>query len=841
MIASTFCFLSFLQQVSPPQQPLPEAAPFVLWTSPQFLAGIDFGEGVGMSLGDWDGDGWTDVFAFSSAHLWKNEGGLGWRFIADLDSVLPYSSVRYGAAFGDFNEDGLLDIATEPRKGQGDDCLHILRNEGGGRFTNIAIDPNLLNWQPCGAFAETNVWGDVDGDGDLDLFMPTYQATLGSVDNRFLQNLGPSGPNGAYRFFEDGPGFGVSIPAGASNPEGAQLLDLDHDGDLDLFSNGHLYLNQSTFGQPSFEWLRAGVSGIRKRAVIDEGSVLTDFDLDGDFDLLQNYTAGRGFRIWENRGDGTFFETPESLIEDFVAGASFGIGVCDFDLDGDEDFLGQGTIRINTASQGELGFRIISNPIPPSFTSGGIPGWSDWDRDGDMDLFLANGNHGTWLFENTTFDKETAMSSRNDLRVRIVKSDPQVLRGLETEYGTVVELVPRRQAFPARWVRTVSSSGGYINQNEYDVRFAVPAISPTANAVETQFDLMADFPCLPSQGFHRVDARVNPVLSNLSLDVLRGNREIRIERSGAVYVRDVRLDPQPPVSPILVTTGAGLIQPTQTVGLPDMQDANSEDWFVGVEVSIASSANIQEVREVFLDGVPFQRAPGETNIFVWNVTAGQNPFRIPGGSQELQSLGRNDRQAFPVSWRLLPGHTYRIVARVAKWRNTPISGPIAQGEFTLEGGLGFESAYPRLPVDVVQATLDTQNVPLVLRLGSVGDDWRDLGQGSLDLSVSGSAYPRSTIQVGVQGAAPFSEVHLVMGYSVGCTAYPGGRVIVPNMDKIFPAGQTDQNGSLMKNFILPFDLRPGNPLILQALVMDSGAPFGRRLTHAMVARVTQTP
>ena len=838
----TFIFLlAGPQQPAPPRLPLPEAAPFQLWTSSQFPTGINFGEAVGMSLGDWNADGWTDVFAFSSAHLWKNEGGQGWSLIADLDSILPYAAVRYGAAFGDFNADGLPDIATEPRKGQGDSCLHILRNEGGGNFTNIATDPALLNWQPCGAFAETNLWGDVDGDGDLDLFMPTYQVSKGSIDNRFLQNLGPTGPNGEFRFFEDGPGFGVAIPAGASNPEGAQFLDLDHDGDLDLFSNGHLYLNQSTLGIPSFEWLKAGVSGIRKRAVIDEGSVLTDYDLDGDFDLLQNYTAGRGFRIWRNEGDGTFAETPEEIIEDHMAGASFGIGVCDFDLDGDEDFLGLNTIRKNTAAQGRIGFKLIPNPIPPSFTTGGVPGWCDWDRDGDADLFLANGNYGTWLFENTTYDSQTSMAKRRDLRVRAVKADDLVPRGLESEYGTVIELIPRQQTFPARWVRTVTSSGGYINQNEYDVSFAVPGATPSANPIETRFDLMADFPSLPEQGFHRVDSRVNPALANLSLRNLKKQREIRIEREGAVHIRGVRLDPQPPLSPKLATTGFGLIQPSQTVGLPDMQDANSQNWFVGVELSIDPSAEIQEVRELWLDGAPFQRQHGETNVFVWDVTPGQTPVRIPGGSKEIDNLGNNDRQTIPVSWRLLPGHLYRVVARVSRWRSTPIAGPVHQGDFTLHGGLAFDNPFPRLAADTVQASVDAQNISLALRLAEAGPDWRDFGEGSLDLSVEGDPSAGNTIRLSLQGAPPLADVYLVLGHSVACSSYPGGRVLVPNLDQVVPGGQTDATGSFIQDFLLPVDLKQGNPIVLQALVEDSSAPFGRRLTHAMVARVRPVP
>jgi len=837
MILALLCAIPTPQQPTAPPIPQPETAPFQLWTSPAFPQGFDFGEAVGMSLGDWNADGWVDVFAFSSGHLWKNEGGQNWSFANDLDSVLPAASVRYGAAFGDFNADGLPDIVTEPRKGGGDSCLHLLRNEGGSLFHDIAGDPTLLNWQPCGALAETALWGDVDADGDLDLFFPTYQASKGSIDNRFLQNLGPVGPQGQTAFFEDGPGFGVSIPSGASNPEGAQFLDLDHDGDLDLFSNGHLYLNQSAFGQPLFEWLKSGVSGIRKRGIIDEGSVLTDYDLDGDFDLLQNYTSGRGFRIWRNQGDGTFEETLESLIENHTAGASFGIGVCDFDLDGDEDFIGLDIIRENIAAQGGSGFRIVPNPIPAQFTTGGVPGWADWDRDGDSDLFLANGAYGTWLFENTTYQEDTPSRERRQMRVRAVKGSPGVPRGLETEYGTVIECVPRNQSTSARWVRTVSSSGGYINQNEYDVTFAFPNhFGITETTKDIRFDLFADFPSIPSEGFHRVDARVNPVLSNLRLANLGNNRTLTLEREGVVHLQGLSLAPQPPVSPTLQTTGVGLAQARQAIPLPDMKTTTEKDWFVGIEIEVDPGVNPLEVVEIWLDGAPIARSHEEPNAFIWDITQPAQAHLLLGGQVKLQNRGDNDRIARPVMWRLQPGHRYRIVARVSRWRETSLNAPIPQGAFSLEGGLYFNNPNPKAAQAVLAANLDLQKTSVALRLAEAGADWRDLGHGSFALQAVGPPIPRGTIQLSLQGVTPTADVTLILGRHAGCMEYTGGRAIIPSIDQVLSAGKTDALGNLTQTVLLPFDLKPGDPIFLQALIDDPSAPFGKWLTHALVAR-----
>ena len=216
---------------------LGQDVPLELFTNAQYGPphGVPLGEAIGISFGDYDGDGWIDLFVCESGNLWRNVDGQTWAFVTDVDSILPPTSTRYGSSFGDYDRDGLPDLAIEPRTDGGDSCFHLLRNLGGGMFVDVAGDPQVVDFQPCGA-SETMCWGDVDGDGEMDLFLPFYLPT----DNRLLHNLGPTGPGGAHRFQEIGAAAGVKIPAGNARPEGAQLCDVDRDGDLDLYSNGAL-------------------------------------------------------------------------------------------------------------------------------------------------------------------------------------------------------------------------------------------------------------------------------------------------------------------------------------------------------------------------------------------------------------------------------------------------------------------------------------------------------------------------------------------------------------------------------------------------------------------------
>src|SRR5262249_47602450 len=168
--------------------------------------------------------------------------------------------------------------------------------------------PDLLDVQPCGMYAETFAWADVDDDGDLDLWATAYQSSVqpGSGGNRFFENLGPSGPGGAFRFALKTDESGLGNPPNVQRPEGAQFVDADRDGDVDGYAGGTYYQNRSAAGVPHFVPLLRTTTGITLPNTLDEGAMFFDYDLDGDQDLLVVY-KGLGNKIWENRGDGTFF------------------------------------------------------------------------------------------------------------------------------------------------------------------------------------------------------------------------------------------------------------------------------------------------------------------------------------------------------------------------------------------------------------------------------------------------------------------------------------------------------------------------------------------------------
>lgn len=822
---------SFLIALAAPAAQLP----FSKYTDADWPQGVDLGHAVGASFGDYDGDGWPDLFVCNDGRLWRNLQGQGWVEAFDLGAMLPASAQRYGAAFGDYDRDGFPDIATEPRKYGLDDCLHIFHNLGGTSWVDIATDPLLLDVQPCNALAETAGWADFDGDGDLDLFLPTYGAVDGSADNQYLHNLGPTGPAGAYRFSEKAAAVGVKIVSGAARPEGVVTMDIDGDGDIDLYSNGHWYRNLSTYDAPLFEDLASKSSGVKKRTIVDEGTVAIDYDLDGDLDLLISYTFNRGNRLWINRGDGTYSEAPESVVQDFMDGAAYGISAADWDNDGDLDITTNDVFRTSQMMESDTAeWHKIASPAVPQV---GAPAWADWDLDGDLDLAAADGPGVSYLYRNDLYGPQTPLADKRYLRVRVVDDAPGLPRGVETEYGATVELKLHNAAPGKRFVQLVSSSAGYINQNEYALHFGLPDDPEPANPErDLRFDLVVDLPSLPELGYQRIDKRVNPALANLDLALL-DQREITVYRSGRVLIGDQEYAPVAPGDTALQTTTGGLLQQARNEVMADLTAATSSDEYVGIELDTIGALGPQRLVELLLDGQPgapvdcgFLNQQG--NVAVWDVTVPGSP-RFVGAVRAILPHG-NRRAATLTELVLEPGRIFRIVARVDSYRVTPVTTPWIGSGVSVNGGLHFTDANPCSGAAVETASLESGQVYLAVRLRADGGPrWFDLGQaqgggGSLPfLSATGLAQAGESVELRVTGLAPHETVRLISGARLAAFDTQGVVVAPDGTERV--RGQADAQGEFIHVLSWPANHVPGRPVFVQAVVGD--APGAYRVSN----------
>ena len=189
----------------------------------------------------------------------------------------------------------------------------------------------------------------------------------------------------------------------ARDPEGAQLVDVDSDGDLDLYSNGTVYQNNSSASVPLMYWMTEQGSGALYHDILDEGAALGDYDMDGDWDLFVAYTfAVPGVTIFENQGDGTFFEAEPGIVESPMIGIGLGLSIADWDGDGDLDFTTRDVFRKNMLlDTGERRYVVATHSIPDAHLSSASPNWGDWDKDGDLDTCgLASIGMQARLYEN---------------------------------------------------------------------------------------------------------------------------------------------------------------------------------------------------------------------------------------------------------------------------------------------------------------------------------------------------------------------------------------------------------------------------------------------------------
>jgi len=323
-----------------------------------------------VAWGDFDNDGDLDLAltgqpasAGPMARVYRNDGGTFQDIGAGLVGVY-YSSV----AWGDYDGDGDVDLLVTGFASGGMSPASIYRNNGGAGFTDIGA--NL-----AGVWTGSVAWGDYDNDGDLDALI-VGQMGVGSNAAMLYRN------DGAVAFTS----VGTALPA--VNQASVAWGDYDNDGDLDVAITGQapaiiarIYRND---GAAVFTDIGAGLAGVRNGAV-----AWGDYDSDGDLDLA---LTGAGYsRVYRNDGGGVFVDLIAGLPGLQYSSLAWG----DYDNDGDLDLVLAGT---TTGNRSGAITRVYRNDGGGVFTdaNAGLPGvdycsvaWGDYDSDGDLDLLLA--------------------------------------------------------------------------------------------------------------------------------------------------------------------------------------------------------------------------------------------------------------------------------------------------------------------------------------------------------------------------------------------------------------------------------------------------------------------
>ena len=411
--------------------------------------------GCGCAFIDYDNDGWIDIFLLSGTRLTGDPPDASNRLyknnrdgtFTDVTEKAGLRDVGWasGVCIGDYDNDGFEDIFCT-YFGQN----RLYRNNGDGTFRNVTKAAGLWNDQPR--------WGagcsflDYDRDGHLDLFVSNYvrfsfehAPVPGENVNCNWKGIPvecgprglPTGKHSLYRNNGDGTFTDVSEQAGIAKATGCYGMtvvaaDLDEDGWTDIFvacdSTPSLLFMNNHDGTFREEGVLRGVAlsddGMEQAGM---GVGVGDYDLDGHIDLFKTHFADDANGLYHNDGKGNFDDlTRTAKVAVDTRYICWGAGMVDLDNDGYPDlFMTTGNVYPEVERKlpqyanktPRAIFRNLGNKTFEELVKEAGPGVSDphcsrgcafgdFDNDGDIDILIVNLNEPPSLLRNDISAKQ---------------------------------------------------------------------------------------------------------------------------------------------------------------------------------------------------------------------------------------------------------------------------------------------------------------------------------------------------------------------------------------------------------------------------------------------------
>ncbi|MDA0196073.1 MAG: FG-GAP-like repeat-containing protein [Bacteroidetes bacterium] len=302
------------------------------------------GAKTGASWGDYDNDGFPDIFLSISGYdeLWHNEGNGLFTNVSEVSGVKGCENCySTNGLWWDYDLDGDLDLYVSDWNNRN----RFYRNDGGGIFANVGPDLGLHD----GGKTFTSIPIDVDSDGFKDLYVVND-----GQENTLYQNDGQGG------FKEVAAAYGL---ANKGNGMGADICDYNNDGNFDI------YLTNIFAHEPNPFFVNQG------NGVFANQSELLGID---------NTGWGWGAR---------FFDADHDLDEDLYVVNGFKAEIAD----GDRNMFFNNDGRVFKDIAPALGINDVQHAM-------GLEVF-DYDSDGDFDILVANRNSHSRLYKNLTVEE----------------------------------------------------------------------------------------------------------------------------------------------------------------------------------------------------------------------------------------------------------------------------------------------------------------------------------------------------------------------------------------------------------------------------------------------------
>jgi len=330
--------------------------------------------GSGVALLDYDNDGWLDIYLLNGstipalkgkepaphAMLFHNNHDGTFTDVTEKAGVVN-DRWGFGVAVGDYDNDGWPDLYVA---NFGKNRLY--HNNHDGTFTDVAEKAGVA----LGNWSAGPTWGDYDHDGLLDLFVPGYAkfdpdhppiAGQGNLPPGFCKFRGidvmcgprglPGEPDHLFHNNGDGTFTDVSVKAGVADAKGyygfaSVFVDVDDDGWLDLVVANdsvpnYLYHNRHNGSFEDVSYISGFALTEDGREQASMGIAVGDYNRDGKVDLYVSAFSDDYNALYRNDGDGNFSEVTyqAGLAEPTIPFLGWGTGFLDYDNDGRLDIF----------------------------------------------------------------------------------------------------------------------------------------------------------------------------------------------------------------------------------------------------------------------------------------------------------------------------------------------------------------------------------------------------------------------------------------------------------------------------------------------------------------------
>ena len=349
--------------------------------------------------GDYNHDGFIDLVVGTTGYalMYRNNGDGSFNKVTNTITTVQGEQLPI---WSDYDNDGFLDlfIAQDP---PGTPRTHQLyRNKGDGTFARITTGALVTDSQ--GAVAPA--WSDYDNDGFLDVMLAKFT---------FPKSLYRNNGHGDFRRMTRAEIGDLAVDS--ANTLGVAAADYDDDGDADFvfteFEPGQPNKFYRNNGNGTFTLENPATFAIGNKTTRSAGIAVEDFFNRGKLDVFivngEPWAREIDF-YYGNNGDGSFTRLASNQVGSVVAEASTGAGcaAADYDNDGDLDLFvtnpglgypGPPETSALHQNNGDGTFKRIHLGSPTSDLANPTScSWGDYDNDGFMDLFVANGGYGRY-------------------------------------------------------------------------------------------------------------------------------------------------------------------------------------------------------------------------------------------------------------------------------------------------------------------------------------------------------------------------------------------------------------------------------------------------------------